>query len=44
MISGPVLVQVLEGDNAIAKNRDIMRCIKKADPNSIRGRFCLIYR
>ena len=24
MISGPVLVQVLEGDNAIAKNRDLM--------------------
>ena len=24
MISGPVLVQVLEGDNAIAKNREIM--------------------
>lgn len=24
MISGPVMVQVLEGDNAIAKNRDIM--------------------
>src|SRR5258706_10158711 len=24
MISGPVLVQALEGDNAIAKNRDLM--------------------
>ena len=24
MVSGPVLVQVLEGENAIAKNRDIM--------------------
>ncbi len=24
MISGPVFVQVLEGDNAIAKNRDLM--------------------
>ena len=24
MISGPVVVQVLEGENAIAKNRDIM--------------------
>jgi len=24
MISGPVLVQVLEGENAIAKNRDLM--------------------
>src|SRR5437762_4551653 len=24
MTSGPVLVQVLEGDNAIAKNRDLM--------------------
>jgi nucleoside-diphosphate kinase len=24
MISGPVIVQVLEGDNAVAKHRDIM--------------------
>ncbi len=24
MISGPVVVQVLEGENAIAKNREIM--------------------
>ena len=24
MISGPVIVQVLEGDNAISKNREIM--------------------
>jgi nucleoside-diphosphate kinase len=30
MISGPVVVQVLEGDNAIAKNREIMGA---TDPN-----------
>ncbi|MFT8468875.1 MAG: nucleoside-diphosphate kinase, partial [Acetobacter syzygii] len=24
MISGPVVVQVLEGENAVAKNRDVM--------------------
>lgn len=41
MISGPVLAQVLEGDDAIAKNREIMGATdpKKAEPNSIRGRF-----
>ncbi len=41
MISGPVLVQVLEGENAILKNRDIMGATdpKKAEPNTIRGRF-----
>ena len=33
MISGPVLVQVLEGENAIAKNRELMGATdpKKAD-------------
>ena len=38
MISGPVVVQVLEGDNAIAKYRDIMGATdpSKAAPNSIR--------
>ncbi|MFI4955066.1 MAG: nucleoside-diphosphate kinase [Gammaproteobacteria bacterium] len=41
MISGPVLVQVLEGENAVAKNRDIMGATdpKKAEPHTIRARF-----
>jgi len=41
MISGPVFVQVLEGDNAIAKNRDLMGATdpKKADAGTIRADF-----
>jgi nucleoside-diphosphate kinase len=41
MISGPVLVQVLDGDNAIAKNRDLMGATdpKKAAPGTIRADF-----
>jgi nucleoside-diphosphate kinase len=41
MISGPVLVQVLEGDNAIAKNRDLMGATdpKKAAKGTIRADF-----
>ena len=41
MISGPVLVQVLEGDNAIAKNRDLMGATdpKKAARGTIRADF-----
>jgi nucleoside-diphosphate kinase len=41
MISGPVLVQVLEGDNAIARNREIMGATdpKKADKGTIRADF-----
>ena len=41
MISGPVMVQVLEGDNAIAKNRDLMGATdpKKAEKGSIRADF-----
>ena len=31
MISGPVIVQVLEGENAIAKNREIMGATNPAD-------------
>jgi nucleoside-diphosphate kinase len=31
MTSGPVVVQVLEGDNAIAKNRDIMGATNPAN-------------
>src|SRR5262245_44788619 len=39
--SGPVLVQVLEGDNAIAKNREIMGATdpKKAAKGTIRADF-----
>jgi len=41
MISGPVLVQVLEGENAIAKNRDLMGATdpKKAAQGTIRADF-----
>ena len=41
MSSGPVLVQVLEGDNAIAKNRDLMGATdpKKAARGTIRADF-----
>lgn len=41
MISGPVMVQVLEGDNAIAKNREVMGATnpKEAAPDTIRGKF-----
>ena len=41
MISGPVLVQVLEGDNAIAKNRDLMGATdpRKAVKGTIRADF-----
>lgn len=31
MTSGPVMVQVLEGDNAIAKNREVMGATNPAD-------------
>jgi nucleoside-diphosphate kinase len=41
MTSGPVVVQVLEGDNAIAKNREIMGATNPADaaPGTIRADF-----
>ena len=41
MISGPVMVQVLEGENAIQKNRDLMGATdpKKADKGTIRADF-----
>src|SRR4051812_42384436 len=41
MISGPVLVQVLEGPDAIAKNRDLMGATdpKKAAKGTIRADF-----
>jgi nucleoside-diphosphate kinase len=39
MTSGPVLVQVLEGEGAVAKNREIMGATdpKKAAPGTIRA-------
>ena len=39
MTSGPVVVQVLEGENAVAKHRDIMGATdpKKAAPGTIRA-------
>jgi len=41
MSSGPVVVQVLEGDDAIAKNRDIMGATNPANaaPGTIRKDF-----
>lgn len=41
MISGPVVVQVLEGENAVAKNRDIMGATNPANaaPGTIRKEF-----
>jgi nucleoside-diphosphate kinase len=41
MISGPVMVQVLEGDNAIGRNRELMGATdpKKAAPGTIRADF-----
>jgi len=39
MTSGPVMVQVLEGENAIAKNREVMGATdpKKAEKGTIRA-------
>ena len=39
MTSGPVVVQVLEGENAVARNREIMGATdpKKAAPGTIRA-------
>jgi len=41
MTSGPVLVQVLEGDNAVARNRELMGATdpKKAAKGTIRADF-----
>lgn len=41
MTSGPVFVSVLEGDNAVLKNRDIMGATnpKEAKPGTIRADF-----
>ncbi|PIQ10286.1 MAG: nucleoside-diphosphate kinase [Hydrogenophilales bacterium CG_4_9_14_3_um_filter_59_35] len=41
MMSGPVMVQALEGENAVAKNRELMGATdpKKADKGTIRADF-----
>ncbi len=41
MVSGPVMVQVLEGENAILKNREVMGATNPADaePGTIRADF-----
>ncbi|AEQ51073.1 nucleoside-diphosphate kinase [Pelagibacterium halotolerans] len=43
MISGPVVVQVLEGEDAIAKNREVMGATnpENADAGTIRKEFAL---
>jgi len=41
MVSGPVMIQALEGENAVAKNRELMGATdpKKADAGTIRADF-----
>lgn len=41
MVSGPIMVQALEGENAIAKNRELMGATdpKKAEKGTIRADF-----
>ena len=41
MISGPVMIQVLEGENAISRNRELMGATdpQKAEPGTIRADF-----
>jgi nucleoside-diphosphate kinase len=41
MVSGPVMIQVLKGENAVAKNRDLMGATnpKEAAPGTIRADF-----
>jgi nucleoside-diphosphate kinase len=41
MISGPVVIQVLEGDNAVSRNRDVMGATNPANaaPGTIRKEF-----
>lgn len=43
MISGPVMIQVLEGEDAIAKNRELMGATnpKEAAPGTIRADFAV---
>ena len=41
MVSGPVMIQALEGENAVLKNRELMGATdpKKADKGTIRADF-----
>lgn len=41
MVSGPVMIQVLEGENAVLKNRDLMGATdpRKAEKGTIRADF-----
>ena len=43
MISGPVVVQVLEGENAVSKNREVMGATNpaEADEGTIRKEFAV---
>ena len=45
MTSGPVVVQVLEGENAVARNRQIMGATNpaKADPGTIRKELAVSF-
>ena len=42
MSSGPIMVQVLEGEDAISRNRELMGATfpRNADPGTIRADFC----
>lgn len=42
MVSGPIMAQVLEGENAVAKTRKLMGATfpKDAEPGTIRADFC----
>ncbi|VAW49810.1 Nucleoside diphosphate kinase [hydrothermal vent metagenome] len=46
MISAPIMIQVLEGENAIVKHRKIMGVTdpSKAEPNTIRADFAISVR
>ena len=41
MLSAPVVVQVLQGENAVAKHREVMGATdpKKAEPHTVRAQF-----
>ena len=42
MVSGPIMVQVLEGEDAVAKNRELMGATfpRDAEPGTIRADYC----
>ena len=42
MVSGPIMVQVLEGEGAVAKNRELMGATfpRDAEPGTIRADYC----